>query len=217
MPDGITVQLIHETFRAYLLECNRADNDFVLDNETIDGNAALDCLEFMSSRETEFAHTNFTFYASKYWMNHLAASSMSSPSTTHNLLIRLQMFFQPEGLTRWVKDDLVPDIFPASVGAIVTIEDDCLKGVENWLRRYQNLRANNDLGSQEILNGAIKWMRWVLNHPQDLGNAVGKAAANVWLSSDTSSFVIQRCCLLALKYYWGRNGELPSFVDIFNG
>ena len=214
-PDG--VQLIHETFRSFILKPDICPQAFLVVEVETHGHVALSSLDCLSRTDDSVPINEYWI---KFWVSHL--SKATSFNQLKSLLVRLHKFFTSEGIKTWIKRIEPHNSGYRSIGLKVRVEEEALRQIRDWLGKCQIPDWSLGNGQRdELVEAAITWRDTVLSNVDTLGESVGKAAARVWLYEelDQSQPVIT-CFRLALKYYWKRakrtqnnREELDRLVD----
>lgn len=200
-----TVQLIHDTFATFLIESRRCLHlKFLVLPEIGHAQIVVVCLTIMSS---ETAETNgFLAYASMYWVDHLNHAIISGAQFLE-LLQSLCRFFTSNGVAIWVKHGLSK--IPNYRGLQVSVEEPSLQDITKWLRSIKTFLR--DVDSQLV--ESLFW-REFMNEQTWLGNSIGKAAANVWVSDHLPEFNHTATCFsLAAKYFSRMNSVVLDISD----
>jgi tetratricopeptide (TPR) repeat protein len=211
LPDfrgGTVVQLIHETFASFLTDSIRyPDGKYFVDKPTAHAEMAALCLDVM----IEYDETHIFFpYASTFWADHLRNSSGSSKGeSTSKLLKSLYNFFTKRGVNTWVKGRLVK--LPNLRGFEISIEEDSLTEVEDWLKSMFTVRPEPEIQHTSIIDHDPITL---LSNKKLLGEVIGLASVHVWLNVDLPEFnqTANSFCL-ALKYYLRRETAHQDDVD----
>ena len=210
------VQLIHETFRSFLLKRDQCPPEFLIVEEETHGHVALSCMKRLSNVAIS---ATINDYCSIFWVKHL--SKATSLKQSNILLVNLHQFFTSAGLKTWIKG--INPYFPSTIGLQVRIEEEALRHITDWLQKWvqtQGEETLNDVhGNMNTIKVemAINWRRAILNDAHSLGELMGKAAANVWLYeviNDVGSVIT--CFRLALKYYWKSSNSTVTYLHELN-
>src|SRR5208282_6458100 len=94
---GDTVQLIHETFRSFLLNSENCPQMFLIDEIRAHGHLALNAMRRLSSCNL----ITINRYLFTHWVGHLSKATSSGQS--EEILIALHQFFTSEGVRNWIK------------------------------------------------------------------------------------------------------------------
>lgn len=97
---GSKVQLIHETFRSFLLDGKNCPTDYHIDERKNDAFIASECLHYLSSH---FAGANI--YIAEFWWRHLQ-KAFPGGIESDELSVRLHHFLTSEGpgLHSWIRN-----------------------------------------------------------------------------------------------------------------
>ena len=216
-----TVQLLHETFRSFLTNPN-CSNDFYVDEERNHSYVFSAYLDHLS-REQRVSNISagyvpsdgevddFDQFASTHWVAHLTKANHSDSGT----LIRLHRFFRSDGIKEWIMHDLLYPFGPLYGRALdIHVEERPLQEVFTYLIKWRpatnrhNLDINPDGSNHENdeYSQAVKWRMDVLETPWTLGESVGKAAGELWISvaENADMFYVFWLFALALKYFCRR-------------
>ena len=212
-----TVQLLHETLRSFILDRRKCPPELWIDEERAHGYVALKCLQCLS---TEDDSNVLIKYGARQWVGHLL-NATSSEEQCFEILVSLHRLFMSKGVRVWIRSGLSKVQRPYSSGLDVIVEESYLQDIKEWLIKSQRWyyksiemeRLKSD-GKEMELEKSYMWSHEILWDERRLGEYVGKAAANVWFYDDIGSFSeIETTFLLALKYYWRREGRILSNVD----
>jgi tetratricopeptide (TPR) repeat protein len=210
----VTVQPIHETFRTFLLDpISGCPSNFHIDIPTSNTDLALICLDSLC---TGTSQTDFTrWYSSWYWFTHVARVK----DRRELVLVRIHRFFTGVGVQNWIKYFVAP-WYPSRWSGLTlpAPEEEGLKATISWLAEYRGSVEGvpESTTSDEELKKSFEWMKTALDNDRELGQVLGKAAANIWLFSDVNDFAVVGVAFrLALKYYWKReNRTLDNMQEL---
>ena len=205
-PDG--VQLIHETFRSFILKPEICPPAFLVVEAETHGHVALSSLERLSSSD---GSNPINEYWTEFWVSHLFKAT--SRTQFEILLVHLHRFFTSEGIKTWIKMIEPYDPQHRMIGLQVRVEEEALRQIRDWLGKCQ-LGEQLPLQRDELVEAAITWRDTILSNVDTLGESVGKAAARVWLYEELDQFKpLITCFRLALKYYWKRSNRTQNNRD----
>ena len=222
-PDG--VQLIHETFRSFVLKPEECPPTFLVVEVETHGHVAINCLKFLSTSDGLDAIND---YWTRYWTSHL--SKATSPRQSKVLLVNLHIFFTSAGLKTWIKslERYSPTVIgrprPTMIGLQIHSEEEPLRQVREWLGTCRldgedGFYLENGQGDDrpELVESAVNWRRTALGSVYALGESIGKAAARIWLyEALDQSQPLRTCFCLALKYFWRRPNRTEANRDELN-
>lgn len=215
-PDDPGVQLVHETFRSFIVNEERCPRSFLINEVESHGHLAIKCLQRLSTGDETFVGN----YGLEEWVQHLAKATDASQS--NQLLISLHGFFSSEGVGMWVsssQDKWVrpDDWYPFSLEAPSLAWEPILTWLQNCkIDKSKENRATIALPTKmdNELEAAMAWQLDVLNKPSTLQEAIGKAAARIWLYNDLNSFrAVRRSFTIALRSYWDRDSRSLNSRD----
>ena len=203
------VRLVHETFRSFVVNQERCPQGFFVDVTETHGYLALKCLQCLTSGGD--GAKECSDYAVTYWVNHLCSAQQ-----TKELLLALRQFFSSNGLGAWVKW-LCEDFSFKNLN--ISVETKSLRDISRWLctcATFDNDPMGKPTGcSDPGVQDLDQWRSAVLTSKLSiLGEALGKAAAAIWLHErlDDCS-VVMGCFMLGLKYYWKRADRSQSNLE----
>lgn len=208
---GDTVQLIHETFRSFLLNSKYCPQMFLIDEIRAHGHLALNAMRRLSSCNI----LTINRYWFTHWVDHL--SKATSPGQSEEILIALHQLFTSDGVKNWIKHGLQS---PVDIQSQDPVEEKPLNSIYHWLRecparKWQQDPAKAD-GQAEVeqLEPWVSWHRSVLDNRSILGESVGKAAANIWLYDSLANYAaVQVSFLISLRYYWKRENKTQNNLN----
>lgn len=157
------VQLIHETFRFFVINPEGCPQAFYIEETETHGYAALKCLQRLTSGGDL---DDCSDYAAGYWVDHLSKATSAQQST--RLLVAVYQLFTSEGLRIWVRR-LCAD--SSAQGLQISAESEHVKTIHQWLCRSPN-SDNPDTETQM----ANEWRDVVIRNASSLGEAIGKVA-----------------------------------------
>ena len=216
--DNPTVQLLHETFRSYILDCKKCPPGLWIDEERIHGYVAVKCLQYMTIEDDS---NIFNKYAAQHWVDHL--SKGTSREQCFEILTSLYQFFNSNAVRVWIRTALLK-VPRWEIGRLsVRVEEKFLEDIKTWISKLQlwfdnttEMETLKSMKNDVELAMLRKWSEAVLHEKQRLGIYVGKAAVNVWLYDNNDNFQeIQTAFALGWKYYHLReNNSLRRFDKI---
>ena len=199
------VRLVHDTFRSFVVNREACPSEYFIDVTETHGYLALKCLQYLSKggRVKECST-----YAAMFWVNHL--SKATSTQQSKELLVAVYQLFSSEGLRIWVKQLCSSGL---QEGLRISVESAPLRDISQWLREICNsAKTSTEVRERSIeIEAVIAWRCAVLGNISILQEAVGRAAASIWLHErlDECSTLLG-CFLLGLKYYWKRVNRSQS-------
>jgi tetratricopeptide (TPR) repeat protein len=209
------VQLIHETFRSFLLNASTCPPEFLINEATAHGHLALTCLQRLPHVDS----TPDNVYCLTKWVAHL--SKATSTQQSKDLLVSLHQFFTSDGVKNWIKHGL-PTQHSLTDGLRISIEEQDLQYICEWL---QNCQLDDDENIPDEYNGnvdelwaeSVTWRKRVLANLPILGESIGKVAARIWLHECIDLIgTVRQCFLLGLKYYWKRKNRSQTNLNELN-
>ena len=211
---ALEIQLVHETFRSFLLNSEKCASDFHIEENEIQFRVASICIDFLTNLETNK-------YIEKHWATHLEKATSEQQSVV--LLKPLHEFFTSRGLDQWIQSYLSKTVqtgaWRVSYNGLTTIY---IWGGDVELNNlYKALRnLHNWASTLKVVDEVAKWAAVVASDRYELLQTVGKAAGRIFLyNAFENSSEIPEVFLLALKYYRRRprfivhNSELQELVD----
>jgi tetratricopeptide (TPR) repeat protein len=196
--DEIFVQLVHETFRSFLLNQRVCPEKFSVNEAEAHGHLTSKCL----SRISKVGDNNI--YCSSQWCLHLPKAS--SARQAQELLTCLHDFFASDSLEKWIKEVL------ARRG--VDFEDRCLNDIIKWLERCE-VHNPDFLPGRSCMARSLRWREDVLSKKSCLGESIGKAAARIWLREGLDSIISWRGSFsIALRHYWNRETRDKGMTNL---
>jgi hypothetical protein len=209
---GDTVQLIHETFRSFLLNSTDCPQMFLIDEIRVHGHLALNGMRRLSSCNI-FTINRYWF---THWVDHL--SKATSPEQSEEILIALHQFFTSDGVKNWIKYGLqLPDDIQSQDRAV---EEKPLNSIYHWLRESHASKWKEDhpetnaQAEVEQLDPWVSWLGSVLDNGSGLGESVGKAAANIWLYDSLANYAaVEVSFFIALRHYWKRENRTQNNLN----
>ena len=198
------VRFVHETFRSFVVNPNVCPQSFLVNETDTHGYVALKCLQCLTNAVSP---EECIRYSARYWANHL--TNATSVLYSRQLLTAIHQLFISEGLTVWVKQLCVrygPHLQ-------TSMETKRLRDIMQWLRTCAAQPNVKEDGIDTQFEDALGWRCTVLDDPWILGEAMGKAAANIWLHESLKNCsVLFGCFSLALKHYLRRTDRLKTNV-----
>ena len=206
-PIGSSVQLIHETFRSFLVSPIRCPAQFYIDEESVKAYATLTSLQFICGENPE--SDDFIHYAAPALVNHL---SVSRGKQACAILRGLHDLFTSDGLLMFVKYGLLPKDNLGDQTLYVDFEEEAIKSISKWLTEWQ--RRSDVEEKTELVDSSLKWREEIMGNPGLLGELIGRAAANLWLFGTLLDYnAIAASFRLALKYYRKTTNRLKSNAE----
>jgi tetratricopeptide (TPR) repeat protein len=189
----VIVQLVHETFRSFLLNERTCPKSFFVDETEVHAHVTSKCLSRMSSNGT------VDRYCLSNWIDHLLKAT--SKAKAPEVLVSLYQFFTSDALERWIKEYLTL--------ILVTVEDQHLIVISSWLekRRISGVGDNVDHSSDnaKAMSESLQWLDEMTKVRSSLGEYIGKAAARIWLrESFDAEKSLRGYFSIALRHYWNR-------------
>lgn len=212
---SVNVQLIHETFRSFVLNPVICPQEFLINEAATHGHLALNCLQRLSCVEDATIDNK---YCLTQWVAHL--SKATSTQQARDLLVSLHQFFTSDGVKNWMKHGLGTQDYIGD-GLQTSIEEQDLQYICEWLQKCQ-VCDSKDITDEcnnidELWEVSVAWQRAVLSNLPILGELIGKAAASIWLHESLDRIkAVRLCFLLALKYYWKRKNRSQSNLNELN-
>jgi hypothetical protein len=208
---GDTVQLIHETFRSFLLNSEYCPQSFVIDEIWAHGHLAVNGMRRLGSCNL----ITINRYWFTHWVDHLSKATLQGQS--EEILIALHQFFTSDGVKNWIKHGLKsPDYYRSQDPA----EEKPLNRIYQWLRECPPRnweQGHTEVNSQPDVEQLDLWVRWhrtLIDNRSILGESVGKAAANIWLYDRLANYAaVQVSFGIALRYYWKRESKTQSNLN----
>jgi tetratricopeptide (TPR) repeat protein len=215
LPDVVIVQLIHETFRTFLVDpTSPRPSGFSIDIDAWIPQVLLLCLDTLSTENLR--ETAFATYASASWVDHLVAVT-TDRELTETLFIRLHHFFTSDAIRNWIMFSLCR-VYESLGRLTVSVEEEALSKIVTWLAKTQSSgeASQFSLNDEELKESTI-WRQKIFDGGSDvLGEQIGKAAARVWFDGDHQELIeLSMAFRLALKYYMRRESRtLKQFQDL---
>ena len=198
--DDITVHLIHETLRTFLVSSKSCPSQFRVDEKRTHYYACCVCLDILC---TETVPERIS-YAIENWSNHLG-EAVESELQYPGVLDRLHRFFHSPGCKTWIKHQLLSPFVFATGEIEVSSEERTLNTV--W--KYMQKSAHDD-GADSV---PARWQSEVVKTPWTLGEPMGKLAAQIWLHEDQEWNRTAVAFRLALKYYCKKHGRRTDIIE----
>ena len=201
--DGISIHIVHETFRSFLLNPKKCQPEFLLDEPHTHGYVVLKCFQFLSEGPPVCATARI--YALFHWVYHLARSK--SPRQRSILLRELSRFFASEGLFVWVRYLCSGPSFGITS---ISFEERFVTDITNWLRENdfeEECSDAEDVEARNRLCGA--------HNGNFVGQEIGKMACFLWASGPDvdDCDTLENGFGLALKQYWKRSGRTQTNLE----
>ena len=204
------VQLIHETFRSFVLNPIACPQEFLINEADTHGHLTLNCLQRLSSVEDSTIDNE---YCLTQWVAHL--SKATSAQQAEYLLVSLHQFFESDGVKQWITHGLCEQPSLGD-GLQTSIEEQDLQYIGEWLQKCQVADEGNK-NIDERRDVSVAWRMAILSDPSILGESIGKAAATIWLYESFDRIdAVRLCFLLGLKYYWKRKNRSQSNLNELN-
>jgi tetratricopeptide (TPR) repeat protein len=200
------VRLVHETFRSFIVDREKCPPAYFIDETETHGRFALKCLQCLAQGS---GAKQCIDYAATRWLDHL--SEARSTRQVNDLLGAVYQLFSSDGLRLWVKKLCST---PYNVrGLHISVEIEPLRRITQWLGATRNFGESGGATDVEVKH-VTAWKCAVLFNNSILGEAIGKAAAAIWLYErlDECHLLIP-CFLLGLKYYWKRMDRSKSNLE----
>lgn len=207
------VQLIHKTFREFVIDAERCPPMFYVDEKEANRQIALEGIRRLNSADLTFI--NYHWFNT--WVDHLDKTATNDRSD--EVLVALYQFFNSHGVRNWIKYG-IQSTGPESVE---TPENRPLNTVLRWIRgctisqqveAAQGIEQNTEMGDR---GSYMKWHLTILSDRSVLGDLVGKAAAIIWLHDQTANYrSVCNSFYIALKYYQRRKGSYLSNLEELN-
>jgi len=188
----INVQLIHGTFRTFLLNPGKA-GDYFIDKELAHGVATFGCLRLLSNEDKNSVH----LYAAEYWTGHLTATPTMHQRYDQalELLMCLEEFVHSSGIIIGFKYRVLEGFNMERVYHAVD-------SIYVWLEMYQNwdmlLSGQSATYRGPVWSAGFKkataWMEQIMEARTLLEDDIGKTVAREWLYGDLEFDKV-------LKYY----------------
>jgi len=205
------VQLVHETFRSFLLNPDKCPREFLIQEASVHSDMVLDCLTDLS----QFGERGFTYetYGLHEWIKHLSKSTSTEKS--QQLLSLLISFFNSDGLGVWIRHCLLSLGNPSLAALETDIEMSNLSILVGWFKDcLSDLEKNGKTVADGDAENTILY-RTVRNPLTFLGEYLGKGAVRLWLKEELGCSEARQCFLLALKYYLTRESQSGSALKEF--
>jgi len=201
-----TVQVVHETFRSFLMNTKSCPLDLQITIDTAHGRIASTCLDFLATDKIDYQLPIYE-YISTNWNYHLI--HVKQGGYDQKILLNMYRFFHSEGFKQWVYHGLTENWNVADPLANETeIEDKALRDVRDWLIRYYN-QGSEDTAPTDEFHLIISWRDSVVNEPSKLGEYVGRASTLIWVYEDLGTKGIAKAAFeLAMRHYWRRDGRI---------
>jgi NACHT domain len=201
------VQLIHETFRSFLLDKERCcPSDYHVDISEAHAQVAMMCLKVMTLERAE--SNSFVQYAAEHCFFHLHHGQLCVEETGKHLKRLIGMFFDSDGKLVWVKRYLCKQ--PNYRGFAISLEENAIDLTVKWLKEesawWKSWLSDQlpDFATFRSLIGASTGSR----QHQIIGTAIGKAAAHLWAQCTFSDFnQAANCFCLTMKYFLKQRDE----------
>jgi tetratricopeptide (TPR) repeat protein len=209
MPSGPEqiVQLIHETFYAFITE--RCRSDFRVCRKAAHGHATSSILGFLLDKDR--GSDIFISYAAHSFVQHLA-NAPTHGADCGDILVNLRRFLDSEELSSWIKYGLLPYISISVTETVrVDFEESGLAVILKWLNEVQEKEVG---GTSSGVYEALAWRRQILGSPGALGQRVGRAAGKLWMYDDFPEYEqIAACFALSVKHYLKTDGVLEFSTE----
>jgi hypothetical protein len=201
------VQLIHETFRTFVITRAKCPSWVFIDGEISHGSIVLNCLGRLNKSDSHI----FDEYCVRNWATHLLEST--ALEQREKILKSLYELFTFR-LNGWVRYRYLCCSVPIPCANYEILaadtEEPCLNATSQWIQKgYQDGKeAHASIADAEKDSMLGNWLRAVLHNPSILGEAIGKAAVNLWLDEKSSApYSITTYFALGLNYYWKRENR----------
>ena len=212
--DGsVYVQLIHETFRSFLVDAAQCPSNFLIDLDVSHTQVTLLCLDVLGA--TEENRTVVSAYAMNNWMTHLNTVTKDE-TQVEKLLVRVYQFLRSQDMIRYfIKID-------DGIGIGFSADDHCLHFIGDWIMEIVKLTntgrlpSSCDDGDQDPhLRQATEWSQIIQHNKYALKESVGKAAAKIWLHQTTNDFgELAAAFRLAMKHYLNRENSITCSTEL---
>ena len=156
-----TVYLVHETLCSFLLDRQKCDAKWRIDEEITHGYVALKCMESLSIEDDSNIVNK---YAAMQWVAHLSRATSAQQSA--EILASLHQFFESRAVNVWVKTGLIKLPY-FRYGLILKFEEPYLESIALWVERtwrnIDDLQKHISVGSGTDLQFVTleKWSREV--------------------------------------------------------
>lgn len=201
------VQVIHETFRSFVLYSQKCPPEFRINPEASHGQLALHCMRALATAGRPISSN----YGLLEWASHLSKARVFDRSA--ELFADIGKFFNSEGGKLWIRRCIISNVSVHVLSASpheIEVEIPHLQPIIAWMSFWQASREDGGMGIVGD-GGSAKWRSDTLMETSTIIHEYfGKAAITLWLGGDLTCFEAQACFLLALKYYWRRNPRSGS-------
>jgi tetratricopeptide (TPR) repeat protein len=215
------IQLIHETFRSFLLSREKCPSDYYIDEAEISTYLVTKCLEVYLYPD---AHNH---YVAGLWTSYLDEST-TSPHHVEELAPRLHRFLTSAGLKSWINNYIArisrpPSLYSHPSKGVIQILDyqnsfhACIMPLSWWIQAVllSSISGSCDNGKYDVKT-ALDWFRSNVQDYTELCHYIGKVAGNMWVGACDDDFKCLRkgVFFLALRYHRRERGKFILSAEL---
>jgi tetratricopeptide (TPR) repeat protein len=189
------VQLVHETFRSFLLNPAKCLPGFLIREDLAHGEVVLSCLNDLAEHgEASFSAKT---YGLREWVYHLSLAT--SAEQAPNLLNCLLKFLDSDELGLWIRRSLISEY--GHQENLLTLENSSIAAMITWIRQNWSDAEKQSVNFGEWGVETTTVQRFLKDPSACVGECIGKGATRLWANGELLCYEAHESFRWALKYY----------------